>query len=132
MSLKHFRIGPTIAVTDMDRAREFYESGLDLGVQEEGQGEWVLYGCGEGSTLMVYLSPEHAGKSTATMAGWEVDDLDLEMEALREKGIEFASYDQADGIRTDKNGIFESEEGMRVCWVQDPDGNTFAINQGTE
>ena len=132
MSLRHFKVGPAIAVTDMHRAREFYEGGLDLGVQDEGSGEWVVYGCGEGSTLMVYLSPDHAGKSTATLAGWEVEDLDQEMKVLRDNGVEFASYDQADGIKTDENGVYESDDGMRVCWVQDPDGNTFAINEGMD
>jgi hypothetical protein len=31
---------------------------------------------GGGTMMHVYLSPEHAGKSTATLAGWGVDDVE--------------------------------------------------------
>jgi hypothetical protein len=55
----------------MDRAREFYEGKLGLSVDIDSEDN-LQYKCAEGSVFHVYLSPEHAGKSTATLAGWGV------------------------------------------------------------
>jgi catechol 2,3-dioxygenase-like lactoylglutathione lyase family enzyme len=127
MSLSEHRIGPSVAVADLPRARAFYEDKVGLKVAEEMGEEMVLYQCGGGSTLMVYSSPSHAGKATHTLAGWEVPDLEAEMSELEARGVEFLRYDGIDGPPTDERGIFATE-GMRVAWFQDPEGNTFAIN----
>ena len=68
MGLSKYKVAAGLAVSDMDRAREFYEGKLDLSVGID-SGDNVQYQCGEGSVIHVYLSPEHAGKSTATLAG---------------------------------------------------------------
>ena len=46
------------------------------------------------------------------------------------RGVEFMSYDGKDGPPTDENAIF-THGSMQVAWFQDPEGNTFAINQGS-
>jgi hypothetical protein len=53
--------------------------------------------------MHVYLSPEHAGKSTATLAGWGVDDVDRVVEELASKGVAFERYDEGP-IVTDEKG----------------------------
>lgn len=130
MSLKDSRIAAVAAVSDMDRARRFYEEQLGL---EEADGTESselqrLYGCGEHTGLMVYVSPEHAGHSTATLGAWRVEDLDSEMESLRSRGIEFERYDQP-GLQTDENGVVSMGD-VHACWFRDPDGNTFAVADG--
>lgn len=127
MSLSDYRIGPAVAVADLDAAQKFYEEKVGLRVEDQFEGEMVLYACGGDSTLMIYSSPAHAGKATHTLAGWEVDDLVKEMDDLRSRGVEFERYDGENGPATDERGIF-SAEGMRVAWFRDPEGNTFAIN----
>ena len=69
MGLSRYKVAAGLAISDMDRAREFYEGklGLSVGINS---GDNVQYRCAEGTVLHVYLSPEHAGKSTATLAGW--------------------------------------------------------------
>jgi extradiol dioxygenase family protein len=67
MGLSRYKVVAGLAVSDMDRARNFYEEKLDLSVGID-SGDNVAYRCAEGSVMHVYLSPEHAGKSTATMA----------------------------------------------------------------
>ena len=52
----------------------------------------------------VYLSPEHAGKLTATLAGWGVDDTEEVVDELASKGVVFEQYDQPP-IKTDEKGI---------------------------
>jgi len=130
MSLSDYRIGPAVAVADLTAARKFYEEKVGLRVEEAWEDEMTLYECGGDSTLMVYSSPDHAGKATHTLAGWEVPDLGSEMDDLESRGVEFARYDGTDGPPTDERGIFATE-GMRVAWFKDPEGNTFAINEAS-
>ena len=61
MVLSNYKVGAGLAVSDMDRAREFYEGKLGLLVSID-SAENVQYRCAEDSVLHIYLSPEHAGK----------------------------------------------------------------------
>ena len=67
MVLSNYKVGAGLAVSDMYRAREFYEGKLGLSVSID-SADNVQYRCAEDSVLHIYLSPEHAGKSTATLA----------------------------------------------------------------
>jgi catechol 2,3-dioxygenase-like lactoylglutathione lyase family enzyme len=126
MELKDCKVGALMAVSDLDAARRFYEDQLGLVAGEEEQ-EAVRYFCAEGTSLFVYLQPHNAGASSATLAGWTVDDLDQIMDGLRSRGVEFEQYDQP-GIKTDERGVFDDGD-FRAAWVKDPDGNTMAITQ---
>jgi hypothetical protein len=124
MGLRDSRVEAAVAVSDLVAARRFYEGQLELvPIEEDDQG--VRYRCAEGTGIFVYLSPENAGRSPATLAGWFVDDLDETMSDLASRGVEFERYDQP-GLKTDEHGVFEGP-GFRACWVTDPDGNTLAI-----
>lgn len=125
MGLSNSKIAAVAAVTDMDRAKEFFEETLALEPMGGGaEGIEVMYACGDGTGLLVYPSPDHAGKGTATVAAWEVDDFDAETSALKERGISFEIYP---GFDQDENGILDMG-GARVVWFKDPDGNTFAVS----
>ena len=124
MSLSECRIAAVAAVSDLDRARSFFEDSLGLSTMDSGAaGEEIIYECGQGTGLMVYPSPDNAGTGSATLGCWEVQDLDSEMEALKAKGVEFERYE---GFDQDENGVMDMGDG-RVAWFTDPDGNIFAI-----
>ena len=126
MDLGDRRISPQVPVSDMARARDFYEATLGLapqGVQREGS---RAYRCGDGTSLYVYAAPAHAGRSTATVARWDVDDLDAAVAALAARGVRFERYGEP--VSTDERGIHDSGYG-RVAWFTDPDGNTFALEE---
>jgi catechol 2,3-dioxygenase-like lactoylglutathione lyase family enzyme len=125
MGLRDFRVETAIAVSDLDRARRFYEDQLALG-SGEAEPAGVRYTCGEGTRIFVYSS-QHAGESSATVAGWSVDDLDKIMAELSGRGVMFERYDQPD-IKTDEHGVFELDD-IRAAWFRDPDGNTLALTQ---
>jgi catechol 2,3-dioxygenase-like lactoylglutathione lyase family enzyme len=125
MGLSDSRVEAAIAVSDLDAARRFYEGQLGLAPGEEEEGQSVRYTCAEGTRIFVYLSPENAGKSPATLAGWFVDDLDQTMDELASRGVAFERYDQP-GIKTDERGVFDAGR-FRAAWVKDPDGNVLAI-----
>jgi catechol 2,3-dioxygenase-like lactoylglutathione lyase family enzyme len=126
MGLSDHRVDVVIAVSDLDVAKRFYEGrlGLERGEEEE---QGVRYPCAQGSRIFVYLSPENAGRSPATLAGWFVDDLDRTIADLASRGVVFEQYDQP-GLKTDERGVFDSGS-FRAVWVKDPDGNTLAISE---
>ena len=72
----------TLAVSDLDRARAFYEGTLGLTPAMENPGA-VLYRSG-GSIVLVYPSA-YAGTNKATAASWTVgDEFDAIVDDLRE------------------------------------------------
>ena len=127
MSLNEYKVVAGLAVSDMDRAREFYEGKLGLSVGID-SGDNVAYRCAEESVLHVYLSPEHAGKSRATLASWYVDDVEGVVDELTTKGVAFQGYDQGP-IITNEKGIATFERDAKVAYFKDPDGNTLSIAQ---
>ena len=127
MGLSDCRVESAVAVSDLDRARRFYEEGLGLAPGEQEEGVSVRYPCGERTALFIYLAPDNAGKSTATLAGWFVDDLDETLDELGSRRVGFEQYDQP-GLKTDEQVVFEGP-GFRAAWVKDPDGNTLAITE---
>jgi hypothetical protein len=78
--------------------------------------------------MHVYLSPEHAGKSTASLVGWDVDDVVRVVDVLNSRGVTFERYDEGP-IITDEKGIATFEGGAKAAYFKDPDGNTLSIAQ---
>jgi catechol 2,3-dioxygenase-like lactoylglutathione lyase family enzyme len=126
MGLSDCRVEALLAVSDLDRAKRFYEQQLGLVPDEEDEGG-VHYPCAHGTGINVYPSAENAGKSPATLAGWFVDDLDQTMDELTSRGVVFEQYDQP-GLKTNERGVFDAGR-FRAAWTKDPDGNTIAITQ---
>jgi catechol 2,3-dioxygenase-like lactoylglutathione lyase family enzyme len=91
MRLSEYKVVAGLAVSDMERAREFYEGKLGLSVAID-SGDNVAYRCAEGSVLHVYLSPDRAGGSTATLASWYVDDVEGVVDELTKRGVTFERY----------------------------------------
>ena len=61
MGLQDGSVEAVIAVSDMGKAKEFYEGklGLSDGAEEDDGG--VTYTCGGGTRIHVYPSPDNAG-----------------------------------------------------------------------
>ena len=118
--------GATLAVSDLQRARDFYENTLGLmPVQEQPGG--ILYRSGN-SVVLVYPS-EYAGTNKATAASWAVgDDLEAIVDELRSKGVSFEHYD--DLPDTTRVGDVHSAADFKAAWFKDPDGNILnLVNQ---
>jgi catechol 2,3-dioxygenase-like lactoylglutathione lyase family enzyme len=124
MSLSRYHLNASIAVSDMARAREFYEGKLGLvTVRAQADGS-MIYASGGEAALHVYPSPDHAGMSTATLVTWYVDDVERVVDELGSNGVRFEHYE---GLTTDQKGISPRAGGGKVAWFKDPDGNTFAV-----
>jgi catechol 2,3-dioxygenase-like lactoylglutathione lyase family enzyme len=112
----------TLAVSDLQRAREFYESTLGLTPSQEQPGG-ILYKSGD-SAVLVYPS-EFAGTNQATAASWGVgDDFDAIVEELRAKGVAFEHYDLPE---TTREGDVHVMGGFKAVWFKDPDGNILNL-----
>jgi catechol 2,3-dioxygenase-like lactoylglutathione lyase family enzyme len=123
--LGNARLTASIAVSDMDRARRFYEGKLGLSAIRDQSDGSRIYASGGGAGLHVYPSPASAGKTAGTLATWYVDDLESVVDELTANGVSFEQYDDPP-IKTDERGI--AGDGT-VAWFKDPDGNTLAIEQ---
>jgi len=129
MSLGSHKVRTSIAVSDLRRAAEFYERKLGLQPGPEQSDESRIYACGGDTSVHVYMSPTGASGATATLATWYVPDLDRVVDELAFNGVRFDRYDDP-VLKTNEKGIHEMADG-RVAWFKDPDGNAFAIEEGT-
>lgn len=116
----------TIATSDMDRARSFYEGTLGFSAEMEDPAGGILYRSGE-SRFLLYPS-EFAGGAQQTVATWFVDDADAAVDELAGRGVVFEQYDLP-GLKTDARGIAELGP-FRGAWFKDPDGNILNVGQG--
>jgi catechol 2,3-dioxygenase-like lactoylglutathione lyase family enzyme len=116
----------TLPVSDLERARNFYENTLGLEAVQEPPGA-ILYRSGN-SFVLVYSS-EHAGTNKATAAVWAVgDDFDPIVQALEDKGVPFEHYD--DVPETTREGDVHQMGDLKAVWFKDPDGNILnLVNQ---
>ncbi|MDX6284758.1 MAG: hypothetical protein QOG53_243 [Frankiales bacterium] len=126
MPLADFEVGAAVAVTDIARARRFYEDTLGLPVDID-SGDHVRYRCGGNTTIMVFVSP-YAGTAKSTQAGWGISDLEAVVDELAARGVTFEQYDEGP-IKTDAKGIASFDGGAKVAYFADPDGNILSLAQ---
>jgi len=112
-----------IPVTDVARARKFYEKTVGLEPKAEYAGG-VIYECG-GTEVFMYPTP-NAGTSKASQAFWQVDDVEAEVAELKARGVTFEEYDLP-GI-TMKDSI-ATGGGAKTAWFKDTEGNILAVSQ---
>ena len=113
----------TLAVSDLQRGRDFYENTLGLETLREIPGA-ILYKSGS-SVVLVYPS-EYAGTNQATAASWAVgDEFDAIVQELQAKGVAFEHYD--DLPETTREGDVHVMGDFKAVWFKDPDGNILSL-----
>ncbi len=118
---------PMIAVTDLDRARTFYEGTLGLETKDEMGGEVLTVKSGD--TLINVYRSEFAGTNKATALTFDVDDIEGEVRELKDKGVFFEQYDMP-GL--ERQGDLYVGEGIKTAWFKDPDGNILSLFEGRD
>ena len=105
-----------IAVSDTERARKFYQEVLELKASSTQMGgAWVEYDLGP-TTIGVGCHPAWKPSRDGTTVAFEVDDIDVAIAKLKERGVAF--------------DIEKTE--TPVCWMaqfRDPDGNKLVIHK---
>ncbi len=104
-------------VTDMKRARAFYEGVLGLEpVGEMMNGKWLEYAVGEDTLAIASLETDWVPSDQGTGAALEVEDFDEAINKLKVAVIRFAAEP------------FETP-CCHMAIVQDPDGNKVIIHK---
>ena len=110
------------SVDDIQKAREFYGSTLDIKISEEEEGTLSLNFAG-GSKALIYPKPDHL-PATFTVLNFPVDDIEEAVDRLTQKGVSFEQYGEP--IKTDAKGIFRGG-GPLIAWFKDPAGNILSV-----
>ena len=123
--LKDLQAHATIPVSDVGRAKLWYEEKLGLTPSSETPGG-LMYECGQGTRFALYPSPEFAGKAGQTDAGFAAVDVEAEVAELKARGVTFEEYD-TEFIKT-VEGIATLGQ-LRAGWFRDQDGNILGVVQ---
>jgi catechol 2,3-dioxygenase-like lactoylglutathione lyase family enzyme len=113
----------TIPVTDLDRAKRFYEETLGLELLWENPAS-IRFACGGGTQLSIF----RRAPSTAdhTLAHFEVSDIEAVVRELEQRDVAFIDY--GDGpLQT--TGHIAQIGPARGTWLSDPDGNIIGLRQ---
>jgi catechol 2,3-dioxygenase-like lactoylglutathione lyase family enzyme len=114
---------PALAVKDLGQARAFYEG--TLGFSPSGDvPDGVMYHAGKGSFLVYPSGYAGTNKATAMSFQVEADAFDAEVEALRQKGLQFQTFEM-EGMEW--NAGVATGAGMKGVWFTDPDGNVLNL-----
>jgi catechol 2,3-dioxygenase-like lactoylglutathione lyase family enzyme len=111
---------PTIYVSDMDRAVEFYTAVLGLRLESRYGDEWASVDAGRGMTIGLHPAAERMG-APGTLGSINVgfnvtESLDEVVRTLENRGVTF------DGpITGDASG------SIRLAFFGDPDGNSLYL-----
>jgi catechol 2,3-dioxygenase-like lactoylglutathione lyase family enzyme len=116
---------PTLPVRDLKAARRFYEEVLELEPVGPADPNGVQ-GYRAGRTVVLVYQSSFAGTNQATAVTWSLGDrFDQVVRELKAKGVSFEAYD-IPGTR-EEDGVHVAENGMKIAWFKDPDGNIINI-----
>jgi predicted enzyme related to lactoylglutathione lyase len=112
-----------VPVSEMARARQFYEGTLGLEVRQADD-----YGCmlsANGTTVRLARVDDFA-RPAFTVLGWQVPSIEATVAALTAAGVTMHRYE---GMGQDDAGIWAAPSGDRVAWFPDSEGNTLSVTQ---
>lgn len=106
-----------IPVTDINRARSFYEEVLGLKTSDEMmQGRWIEYDVGDDTLAIANVSDTWTPSDQGTGTALEVEDFDDAIKRLKDRHVRFAAEP------------FETP-CCHMAVIQDPDGNKLMIHK---
>jgi predicted enzyme related to lactoylglutathione lyase len=108
-----------VPVTDIKRARAFYEEVLGFKpAMESAGGMWVEYEFGNGTFAIGCYGDAWKPSADGTCIAFEADDFDTEVTRLKSLGVKFAMEPIPTPI-------------CRFAIINDPDGNKIMIHKRT-
>lgn len=113
------------SVNDIEKAQQFYGSTLGLEVKLNEMGVLDVTLPGGGSTI-IYPKPNHE-PATFTVLNFVVSNIEDAVKHLKEKGVQFESYDHPQ-LKTDDDNIMRGN-GPTIAWFTDPAGNILSLIQ---
>jgi catechol 2,3-dioxygenase-like lactoylglutathione lyase family enzyme len=108
------------AVDDTAKAKAFYSDTLGLEVTEVT--DILELHLGSGAVVVAYPKPDHV-PATYTILNFPVADINVAVDALTAKGVQFEHYE---GFDQDDKGIHRGG-GPLIAWFKDPAGNILSV-----
>jgi predicted enzyme related to lactoylglutathione lyase len=106
-----------IPVTDIERARKFYEGVLGLTTPERMMGgQWIEYSVGSGTLAIANVGDDWKPSNEGTSVALEMEEFDQTIAELKQANIKFAAEP------------FETP-CCHMAVVHDPDGNKIIIHK---
>lgn len=121
--LRDAKVIAFVSTTDAAKATAFYRDVLGLRLIAD---EPVALVFDAGGTMLRIPKVEAVTPQPFTVLGWRVPDIVAAVDVIVAKGVRFARYNS---IPQDERGIWITPTGDRVCWFQDPDGNTLSLTE---
>lgn len=116
-----------VATKDPGQAKKFY--GATLGLRLLSDEPFALVFDANGTKLRVQKVRDVV-PAPYTALGWEVPDIRGAIRGLVEKGVAFERFgDRFAGLKQDDLGIWTADDGTKVAWFKDPDGNVLSLTQ---
>ncbi|WDR06719.1 VOC family protein [Devosia rhodophyticola] len=110
-----------VAVTDMNRARQFYETTLGLSLIS---GDENVMQFATGSTALVVYRSDYAGSNKANAIVWGVgSEIEAIVADLKARGVVFEHYPDMN-----VQGDVHVAGDFKMVWFKDPDGNILHLN----
>ena len=106
-----------VPVTDVSRARKFYEE--VLGLKKSGEfmnGQWIEYGIGKDTLAIANVGGYWTPSDQGTSAALEMENFDSAIAELKKANVRFAAE------------VFETPV-CHMAVIQDPDGNKLIIHK---
>ena len=113
-----------VAVSDLERARDFYTNSLGLQPSGDDMDGVLTYRTGD-TQLVVYRS-EGVRPGTGNAVAWRGgDNVEAIAETLRANGVTLETYPEL-GMDIDR-GVHR-RDGFAAIWFKDPDGNILHVH----
>ena len=119
-------VAAILPAVDLERAKKFYKEKLGLQPIDTPDLGGAMFECGQGTQLYLYQR-DTATKADHTVAGWQVENIEEVVRALRERGVVFEQYDLP-GLKTDERGI-ATMGSSKGAWFKDSEGNILWIGE---
>ncbi|HWN93472.1 MAG TPA: VOC family protein [Methylomirabilota bacterium] len=103
-------------ISDMKRARDFYERVLGLKVGTGLGDEWIEYDVGGTTFAITTMDTNHKPAAKGAVVAFEVDDLDATVAQLKAAGVRFTLENSESPV-------------CRSAIAVDPDGNELIIHK---
>lgn len=103
-------------VSEMARARAFYEHVLGLHPSSHYRDVWVEYDLGDSTFAITTTDMGHTPGATGAVVAFEVSDLDGFIHKMKERAVSFVTE------------VFDTPV-CRMAVIEDPDGNHITIHK---
>lgn len=113
------------SVSDSAAAKDFYANTLGLDVSEDWMG--LQLNVAGSNPIFIYQKDDHEPASF-TVLNFPVDDIDMAVDELLQKGVTFEHYDMPGG--QDEKAIMRGKaagQGPDIAWFKDPSGNILSV-----